>query len=100
VDNIETPFRASLDSRIAKHMNKKIQESHRLAYKTNDYETQENYTGKMPQVYAFESIKEVEVDVQIPIELTHRNPIHSKGLFDSKDLYRKTVELNPIKKIL
>jgi hypothetical protein len=24
-------------------MIKKIQESHRLAYKTNDYETQENY---------------------------------------------------------
>jgi hypothetical protein len=51
-------------------------------------------TGKMPQVYVFES-----VEVQIPIELTHMNPIHSKGLFDSKDLYRKFVELNPIKKI-
>ena len=31
---------------------------------------------KVPRSYALESKKEVGVDVQIPMELSHRNPIH------------------------
>ena len=77
-----------MDRRVEKHRNMKNTGILQVSKcKIEDYKTQESCrncrldktqenTGKVSRFYALESKKEVGVDVQIRMELSHRNPIH------------------------